>query len=94
MWSCLRTPLGARRVGALVYDIARQTVAESVLVADEAIRKAQKALWRDFCIIAEPGGAAAYAAVMSGAYKPAAGERVGVLLCGGNADLAKLTPEL
>ena len=86
--------LGARRVGDMVFDIARQAVAASVLVNDEAIREAQKALWRDFCIIAEPGGAAAYAAVMSGAYKPAANERVGVLLCGGNADLAKLAPEL
>jgi threonine dehydratase len=86
--------LGARRVGDLVYDIAHQAVAASVLVPDEAIRSAQKALWRDFCIIAEPGGAAAYAAVMSGAYRPAPDERVGVLLCGGNADLAKLTPDL
>jgi threonine dehydratase len=86
--------LGARRVGDLVFAIARQAVAASVLVADEAIVAAQKALWRDFCIIAEPGGAAAYAALMSGAYRPAANERVGVLLCGGNANLAKLTPEL
>ncbi len=86
--------LGARRVGDIVYAIAHQAVAESVLIPDEAIRAAQKALWRDFCIIAEPGGAAAYAAVMSGAYKPAADERVGVLLCGGNADLVKLVPEL
>jgi len=85
--------LGARRVGDLVYDIARQAVAASVLVADEAIRDAQRALWRDFCIIAEPGGAAAYAAVMSGAYQSARGERVGILLCGGNADLATLTLE-
>jgi threonine dehydratase len=86
--------LGARRVGDLVFAIARQAVAASVLVTDEGIRAAQKALWRDFCIIAEPGGAAAYAALMSGAYRPAPGERVGVLLCGGNADLAALAPEL
>jgi threonine dehydratase len=86
--------LGARRVGDLVYDIARQAVATSLLVHDDAIREAQKALWRDFCMIAEPGGAAAYAALLSGAYRPAPDERVGVLLCGGNADLAKLTSEL
>ena len=86
--------LGARRVGDLVFAIAREAGIESVLVTDAAIRDAQKALWRDFCIIAEPGGAAAYAALLSGAYSPRAGERVGVLLCGGNANLATLAPEL
>jgi len=86
--------LGARRVGDLVFAIAREAGVEGVLVTDAAIRDAQKALWRDFCIIAEPGGAAAYAALLSGAYKAAAGERVGVLLCGGNANLATLGPEL
>ena len=80
--------LGARRVGELVFKIAREAGVHGVLVADDAIRAAQKALWRDFCIVAEPGGAAAYAALLSGAYKPRAGERVGVLVCGGNADLA------
>ncbi len=59
-------------------------------MSDEAIRAAQRALWRDFSIVAEPGGAAAYAALASGAYVPARGERVGVLLCGANADLAAL----
>jgi threonine dehydratase len=77
--------LGARRVGDLVYAIAREAVSGAVLVPDEAIRAAQRALWRDFCIVAEPGGAAAYAALICGAYLPAQGERVGVLLCGGNA---------
>jgi threonine dehydratase len=85
--------LGARRVGDIVYEIARQAVAGSVLVSDDAIRAAQQALWRDFCIVAEPGGAAAYAALMSGAYKAAANERIGVLLCGGNADFSRLTAE-
>jgi threonine dehydratase len=86
--------LGARRVGDLVFAIAREAGVRNVLVTDDAIRQAQKALWRDFCILAEPGGAAAYAALLSGAYRPAAGERIGVLLCGGNADHAKLAPEL
>jgi threonine dehydratase len=86
--------LGARRVGDLNFAIARQAVTESLLVHDDDIRAAQKALWRDFCIIAEPGGAAAYAALSSGAYRPAKDERVGVLLCGGNADIAKLAPDL
>ena len=80
--------LGARRVGELVYAVASAAVSASVLVADAAIRAAQKSLWDNFCIIAEPGGAAAYAALASGAYRPAPGERVGVLLCGANANLA------
>jgi len=82
--------LGARRVGDRVYAIAQQAVSTCVLVRDEAIREAQLKLWRDFCIVAEPGGAAAYAALASGAYRPEPGERVGVLLCGANADLAAL----
>ena len=82
--------LGARRVGELNFVIARRAVAEVALVTDEAIRAAQLGLWRDFSIVAEPGGAAAYSALASGAYRPAPGERVGVLLCGANVDLATL----
>jgi threonine dehydratase len=82
--------LGARRVGALNFEICRSAVERVALVSDAAIRAAQQALWRDFNIVAEPGGAAAYAAWLGGAYQPAKGERVGVLLCGANADLAAL----
>jgi threonine dehydratase len=60
------------------------------LVKDEAIAAAQRNLWRDWRIASEPGGAAALAALVSGAYRPRAGERVGVLLCGANVDLHKL----
>ena len=80
--------LGAKRVGARNFALARRFVDDCVLVDDSAITEAQKRLWRDFGIVAEPGGAAAYAALAGGAYGPAAGERVGVLLCGGNVDLA------
>ena len=80
--------LGARRVGDLTFAICRRSIAGVGLVSDEAIRAAQLALWRDLSIIAEPGGAAAYAALASGAYVPAPSERVGVILCGANADLA------
>ena len=82
--------LGARSVGALNLAIAERAVDHVALISDEAIRAAQQALWRSFAIVAEPGGAAAYAALASGAYKPAPGERVGALVCGGNADLAAL----
>lgn len=83
--------LGARRVGALNFEICRRFVDHVALVSDEAIRAAQQALWREFNIVAEPGGAAAYAALASGAYAPGRNERVGVLLCGANADAAALT---
>jgi threonine dehydratase len=82
--------LGAKRVGELNFAIARLFVSEVVLVTDEAIAEAQRRLWTDVSIIAEPGGAAAFAAVASGAYRPSAEERVGVLVCGSNADLAAL----
>ena len=62
-----------------------------VLVPDEAIRLAMQKLWSEMRIAAEPGGATALAALMCGAYKPAKGERVGVLVCGGNIDLGKLS---
>jgi threonine dehydratase len=78
--------LGARRVGKLVFPLAKQFVERVVLVDDAAIVAAQKALWRALRIIAEPGGAAALAAVLSGTYQPAPNERVGVLVCGANCD--------
>jgi threonine dehydratase len=80
--------LGARRVGELMFPIAQKFVAQSLLVTDDHIVKAQKALWQELRLIAEPGGATALAALLSGAYRPHAGERVGVVLCGSNADLA------
>jgi threonine dehydratase len=77
--------LAPRRVGELMFPIARAHVARVVLVSDEAIRRAQEVLWSAVRIVAEPGGAAAFAALLSGAYAPAAGERVGVVICGGNS---------
>lgn len=77
--------LGASRIGSIAFGIAREHVAGSVLVPDDAIRKAQLVLWDRLKIAAEPGGAAALAALLTGAYTPAPGERVGVLVCGGNS---------
>ncbi|WP_300301437.1 threonine/serine dehydratase [Ferrovibrio sp.] len=76
--------LAPRQVGGLMFPIAQKYVAASVLVGDQAIRAAQLALWNKLRLVAEPGGAAAFAALLSGAYRPAANERVGVLVCGGN----------
>ncbi len=78
--------LGARSIGVRNYDIAAKHVAAAITVPDEAIADAQQALWRDARIMTEPGGAAAYAALLCGAYQPAAGERIGVLVCGANVD--------
>ena len=82
--------LGARNTGERVYHICRDTVDHVALVTDDAIREAQRLLWKNLRVVAEPGGAAALAALLSGAYRPAPGERVGVLLCGANVDLHRL----
>jgi threonine dehydratase len=79
--------LGARRVGELMFPIAQKFVSQSLLVSDDQIIGAQRALWQRLRLIAEPGGATAFATLLSGVYKPRPGERVGVVLCGSNADL-------
>lgn len=76
--------LAPKQVGQLMFPIAQKYVERVVLVTDEAIQQTQLALWRVLRIVAEPGGAAAFAALLSGRYKPQPDERVGVLICGGN----------
>ncbi|MBV9122304.1 MAG: threonine/serine dehydratase [Planctomycetes bacterium] len=76
--------LAPRRVGELMFPIAQRHIAGVVLVTDESIRAAQKALWATLRIVAEPGAAAPLAALLTGRYRPQPGERVGVLICGGN----------
>lgn len=76
--------LGARRVGDLMFPIARAFVENCFLVEDEAIRDAQRRLWDGLRLIAEPGGATALAALTSGVYRPSLDERVGVIVCGAN----------
>ena len=78
--------LAPRRVGALVYPIAKQHVDHVILVPDDAIKRAQLALWEALRVVAEPGGAAAFAALISGRYQPRPGEHVGILLSGGNTN--------
>ena len=78
--------LAPRQIGALMFPLAQKFVEKCVLVEDDAIRDAQRALWRVMRVAAEPGGSAAFAALLSGAYTPAPGERVGVVLCGANTD--------
>ncbi len=76
--------LAPRRIGELVFPIAQKHVAQSVLVEDEAIARAQQVLWEAVRIVAEPGAAAPLAALLSKAYVPAPGERVGILVSGAN----------
>jgi threonine dehydratase len=76
--------LGATTVGKLMFEIARSHVSHVALVSDDDIREAQRRLWRDTQLVTEPGGAAAYAALLSGAYRPEKDERVGVIVCGAN----------
>jgi threonine dehydratase len=76
--------LAPRRVGELMFPLAQKYVERVVLVDEDAIRRAQQALWTVLRVVAEPGGAAAFAALLSGRYQPGSRERVGVLVCGGN----------
>ena len=78
--------LGASRIGTPNFEVARALVRDSVLVSDEAVRDAQRALWDELRIVAEPAGATGLAALRAGAYRPAPGERVATLICGANTD--------
>ncbi|HLZ92514.1 MAG TPA: threonine/serine dehydratase [Candidatus Acidoferrum sp.] len=76
--------LAPKRVGDLMFPIAQKYVERVLLVSDEQIVQAQQTLWSTLRAVTEPGGAAAFAALLSRRYRPAPGERVGILLCGGN----------
>src|SRR3989454_6046939 len=76
--------LTPKRVGELMFPIAQKYIDQVVLVPDDAIEAAQNSLWNILRVAAEPGGAAAFAALLSGRYQPKPGERVGIVVCGGN----------
>jgi threonine dehydratase len=82
--------LGAMRAGSIALQVAQAYVDQVVLVPDEAIARARQALWGETKLAAEPGGAAALAALLAGAYVPAPDERVAVIVCGANADPVEL----
>ncbi|MCU1398818.1 MAG: Threonine dehydratase [Acidimicrobiales bacterium] len=82
--------LGAAQLGALAWTIVQHHVDESVVVTDDAIRAAQRSLWDELRLVVEPGGAAALAALQSGAYVPEPGERIVVAVCGSNCDPASV----
>ena len=85
--------LAPKRVGQLMFPLAQKYVDRVLLVEDDEIRAAQRALWEALRLVAEPGGAAAYAPLLSGQYKPRSGERVGVLVCGGNTTAVDFSRE-
>src|SRR5947207_1768997 len=76
--------LAPQRVGDLMFPIAQRYANQVVIINDDDIRNAQRALWDRLRIVAEPGGAAAFAALLSRKYVPRDGERIAVLVCGGN----------
>lgn len=83
--------LGASRLGDIAFDVARRTGVTSLLVTDDDLVRARRTLWERHRLVIEHGAAAAVAALLSGAYRPVEGERVGVVLCGANTDPADLS---
>ncbi|HUR42844.1 MAG TPA: threonine/serine dehydratase [Aestuariivirga sp.] len=79
--------LGSTFAGTLMLPIAQAHIDQVVLVSDDAIRDAQRYLWKEAQLVSEPGGAAALAALLSGVYRPEKGERVGVVICGANTTM-------
>jgi threonine dehydratase len=84
--------LAPKRVGELMFPLAQEFVEKVILVSDDDITQAQEALWSVLRAVTEPGGAAAFAALLSRRYQPAAGERVGILLCGANTTAVNFVP--
>ena len=82
--------LAPRQVGALMFPLAQAYIDHVILVPDDAIRQSQAALWDVVRVATEPGGATAFSALLSGRYKPRAGERVGVVVCGANTTAVNL----
>lgn len=82
--------LGARRVGDIAFAAASGADVHPISVTDDAIVAAQRWLWQEVRVIAEPGGATALAAVLSGAWVPPSGHRVAVVVCGSNTDPASV----
>jgi len=83
--------LGTKRAGEIAFAIVSRYVDRVILVPDDAIRDAQRRLWHEARIFAEPGGAAALAALLSGAYVAEPKEHVAVVVCGANGDLAAIS---
>jgi len=82
--------LGARRIGAIAWEITQRQVRDALLLPDDAIRAAQLWLWKELKLAVEPAAALPLAALQTGAYVPRAGEKVCLVICGANVDPASL----
>ncbi len=82
--------LGAKRIGALAWEITQQQVRDALLLPDEAIRAAQLWLWKTLKLAVEPAAALPLAALQTGAYEPRAKEKVCLIVCGANVDPSTL----
>ena len=83
--------LGARRIGRIAFNLATRQNVRSILVSDDAIAQAQLLLWNDLRVLVEPAGATGLAALLSGAFVPAGGSSVAILICGANVANAPLS---
>jgi threonine dehydratase len=82
--------LGARRIGAIAWEVTQRHVSSSLVLSDAAIRRAQLTLWQQFKLAVEPAAALGLAALQTGAYRPRGGESVCLVICGANLDPASL----
>jgi threonine dehydratase len=78
--------LGARRIGDIAWAVTQQHVPEALVLSDDAIRDAQRWLWKEMKLLVEPAAALGLAALQTGAYAPRADERVALIVCGANVD--------
>jgi threonine dehydratase len=83
--------LGTKRAGEIAFAVVSEHVERVVLVSDDAIRDAQRRLWNEIRVFAEPGGAAALSALLSGVYVAEPEEHLVVLVCGANGDLSVIS---
>lgn len=82
--------LGAKRIGAIAWEVTQRHVKDALLLPDAAIREAQLTLWKQMKLAVEPAAALGLAALQTGAYKPRPGEKVCLVVCGANLDPASL----
>jgi threonine dehydratase len=82
--------LGARRIGALAWELTQRHVGDALLLSDEAIRAAQRWMWKELKLAVEPAAALPLAALQTGAYSPRDRETVCLIVCGANVDPATL----
>jgi threonine dehydratase len=81
---------GARTpsLGTLTFPLVRANVDDMTTVPDEALVRAMRFVWERLKLVVEPTGVLGLAAALAGRVD-VRGRRVGVILSGGNVDLAQ-----